>query len=196
MVRGRAAEALIFSRLPARTRPVQIGAPSVVSMRGAVPAVTAFQRPDPALACGAPLDGSPERASSSSTWRAAPGLPLRGITTLRTPSSCRGVVDAFVPVAAVGGGLLREPAVPMLVKSLPFAAALYVVSPLDVIPDVLPVIGEIDDLAIVLLGIKTFLRLCPAAVTAFHREAIAQGRAFSPMTPRDAVLDAEFRPGP
>ena len=76
------------------------------------------------------------------------------------------------------------------------AAITDVVSPLDVIPDVLPVIGEIDDLAIVLLGIKTFLRLCPAAVTAFHREAIAQGRAFSPMTPRDAVLDAEFRPGP
>ncbi|HEX5109183.1 MAG TPA: DUF1232 domain-containing protein [Vicinamibacterales bacterium] len=107
-----------------------------------------------------------------------------------------GLAAAIVADLRLAVRLLREPAVPMLVKSLPFAAALYVVSPLDVIPDVLPVIGEIDDLAIVLLGIKTFLRLCPAAVTAFHREAIAQGRAFSPMTPRDAVLDAEFRPGP
>jgi len=105
-----------------------------------------------------------------------------------------GLAAAIVADLRLAVRLLREPAVPLVVKSLPFAAVLYVVSPLDFIPDVLPVIGEIDDLAIVLLGLKVFLRLCPAAVTAFHREAIARGRAFSPMTLRDAVIDAEFRP--
>jgi uncharacterized membrane protein YkvA (DUF1232 family) len=105
-----------------------------------------------------------------------------------------GLAAALVADLKLAVRLLREPAVPLLVKSLPFAALLYVVSPLDFIPDVLPVIGEIDDLAIVLLSVKAFVRLCPAAVTTYHRDAIAQGRAFSPMTPRDAVIDAEFRP--
>lgn len=38
----------------------------------------------------------------SSTCRAMPGLPLRAMTTLRTPRSCQLVLDAFVAVTAVG----------------------------------------------------------------------------------------------
>ena len=105
-----------------------------------------------------------------------------------------GLVAAIVADLRLAVRLLREPAVPLLVKSLPFAAVLYVLSPLDFIPDVIPGIGEIDDLVIVLIGVKAFLHLCPAAVTAFHREAIAEGRAFSAMMPRDTVIDADFRP--
>jgi uncharacterized membrane protein YkvA (DUF1232 family) len=105
-----------------------------------------------------------------------------------------GLMAAIVADLRLAVRLLREPAVPLLVKSLPIAAVLYVVSPLDFIPDVIPGIGEIDDLVIVLFGLKAFLRLCPAAVTAYHREAIAEGRGFSPMMSRDAVIDAEFRP--
>jgi len=105
-----------------------------------------------------------------------------------------GLVAAIVSDLRLAVRLLREPAVPLLVKSVPFAAALYVISPLDFIPDVIPGIGEIDDLVIVLLGVKAFLHLCPAAVTAYHREAIAEGRPFSPMMRRDNVIDVEFRP--
>lgn len=91
--------------------------------------------------------------------------------------------------------LLREPSVPPLVKALPVAALLYVISPLDVLPDVIPVIGQLDDLGIILVGLKMFLRLCPPAAAAFHREAISRRRKFSPMSPTDYVIDAEYRRG-
>ena len=88
--------------------------------------------------------------------------------------------------------LVREPAVPPYLKVVPFAALAYVLSPLDFLPDVVPIIGQLDDLGIVILGVKLFLRLCPADVVAFHREAIDQHRPFEAMSPASQVIDAEF----
>jgi uncharacterized membrane protein YkvA (DUF1232 family) len=39
-----------------------------------------------------------------------------------------------------------------------------VISPLDVIPDFVPVIGEMDDAVVVLSGLWLFVRLCPPGV--------------------------------
>jgi uncharacterized membrane protein YkvA (DUF1232 family) len=89
--------------------------------------------------------------------------------------------------------LMREPRVPLVAKALPFLAALYVVSPLDFIPDVLPVLGQMDDLGILVLSLKLFLRMCPSAAASFHAEAITSGRRFTPMTPTDIVIDATYR---
>jgi uncharacterized membrane protein YkvA (DUF1232 family) len=89
--------------------------------------------------------------------------------------------------------LLREPAVPVYLKALPFAALAYVLSPLDFLPDFIPIIGQLDDLGIAILGLKVFLRLAPSDAIAFHREAIVRRRPFSPMSPAGDVIDAEFR---
>ena len=89
--------------------------------------------------------------------------------------------------------LLREPRVPLLTKLVPTLGALYVISPLDLVPDFLPVIGQLDDLALMLVAIEVFLRLCPASATAVHRGAIAEGRRYSPMCPTEDVIDAEWR---
>jgi uncharacterized membrane protein YkvA (DUF1232 family) len=89
--------------------------------------------------------------------------------------------------------LLREPAVPAYLKAVPFAALAYVLSPLDVLPDFLPIIGQLDDLGVLILGLKLFLRLCPADAVAFHREALVRRRPFGPMSPAADVIDAEFR---
>jgi uncharacterized membrane protein YkvA (DUF1232 family) len=89
--------------------------------------------------------------------------------------------------------LLREPRVPFLTKTLPVLAAIYVISPLDFVPDVLPVLGQLDDLGILVVSLELFLKLCPAEITDFHRTAIAQGHAYSPMSPADGFIDAEWR---
>jgi uncharacterized membrane protein YkvA (DUF1232 family) len=89
--------------------------------------------------------------------------------------------------------LVREPRVPLLTKALPFLAAVYVASPLDFIPDVLPVLGQVDDLGIILVALEGFVRLCPAGAVAFHRAAIEQGGRYSPMRPADDFIDAEWR---
>jgi len=100
--------------------------------------------------------------------------------------------------------LLREPAVPWLLKLLPFVALLYLVSPIDGVPDFIPVLGQLDDLGVLLLALESFLKLCPESVVAHHRAAMASGRPFSPApfvrrpntgqaTGAGAVIDAEFR---
>ena len=89
--------------------------------------------------------------------------------------------------------LMREPRVPLVAKALPVLAALYVVSPLDFIPDVLPVLGQVDDLGILILSVKLFLRMCPSAASSFHADAITSGRRFTPMNPTDVVIDATYR---
>jgi uncharacterized membrane protein YkvA (DUF1232 family) len=89
--------------------------------------------------------------------------------------------------------LMKEPRVPRFVKVVPALALGYVLFPLDVIPDILPVLGQVDDLGVLLLSMKLFLRLCPPAATAFHTEAIASGRRYAPMSPADIVIDATYR---
>ena len=89
--------------------------------------------------------------------------------------------------------LMREPRVLAVTKVIPALAALYVVSPLDFVPDILPVVGQLDDLGILILSVKLFLRLCPRAPAAFHTAAIASGRPYAPMNPADVVIDATYR---
>ena len=89
--------------------------------------------------------------------------------------------------------LLREPGVPFLAKVFPIMAALYVISPLDFVPDVLPVLGQLDDLSVILIVLEGFSRVCPARAVDFHRAALAQGRKYSEMPSAGEIIDAEFR---
>jgi uncharacterized membrane protein YkvA (DUF1232 family) len=89
--------------------------------------------------------------------------------------------------------LLREPRVPLLTKAFPVLAALYVISPLDFVPDLLPVLGQADDVAVILMALQAFLKLCPAAVVDFHRAALAHGRRYCSMPSGGEIIDAEFR---
>lgn len=83
--------------------------------------------------------------------------------------------------ARLAARLLREPRVPLPVKVIPILALLYVIWPIDLVPDLFPVIGQLDDLGIALLALEMFTKMCPAVVRSFHQEAILQRRAYSPM---------------
>jgi uncharacterized membrane protein YkvA (DUF1232 family) len=54
-------------------------------------------------------------------------------------------------------------------------------------------LGQLDDLAVIAFALEFFIRLCPTAAQAFHRDAIAAGRAYTPMPARDNVVEAQFR---
>jgi uncharacterized membrane protein YkvA (DUF1232 family) len=58
----------------------------------------------------------------------------------------------------------RDPRVPWYAKVLAIAVAAYALSPIDLIPDFIPVIGYLDDLIIVPLGIYLVVRLIPDEV--------------------------------
>lgn len=67
----------------------------------------------------------------------------------------------------------RDPRVPWPAKLLAAALVAYALSPLDLIPDPIPVLGQLDDLLILPLGIWLVLRLVPPAVMADLRARAA-----------------------
>jgi uncharacterized membrane protein YkvA (DUF1232 family) len=68
----------------------------------------------------------------------------------------------------------RDPRVPWYAKAVALAVAAYALSPIDLIPDFIPVIGYLDDLIIVPLGIVLAVRLIPADVLAEHRATASE----------------------
>ena len=89
--------------------------------------------------------------------------------------------------------LLREPRVPILTKALPALAVAYVIWPLDILPDLVPLLGQIDDIGLVLLAVELFMRICPPAAVDFHRSAIARKQKYAHMTAAADVIDAEWK---
>lgn len=57
--------------------------------------------------------------------------------------------------------LLRHPATPWHVKAVAALVVAYALSPIDLIPDVIPVLGQLDDLVLVPLGIWLAVRMTP-----------------------------------
>ena len=69
----------------------------------------------------------------------------------------------------------RDPRVPWYAKVLAAAVVAYALSPIDLIPDFVPVLGYLDDLLLVPLGLALALRLIPVPVMAeCRREAAAR----------------------
>jgi uncharacterized membrane protein YkvA (DUF1232 family) len=75
----------------------------------------------------------------------------------------------------------RDPRVPWYAKAVAGAVAAYALSPIDLIPDFIPVFGYLDDVIIVPLGILLAVKLAPPELMAeFRAEAIArEGRPVS-----------------
>jgi uncharacterized membrane protein YkvA (DUF1232 family) len=81
----------------------------------------------------------------------------------------------------------RDPRLPWHVRMLAMAIAAYALSPIDLIPDFIPVLGLLDDLVLVPLGIALVLKLTPADVLADARERAAHA-AQRPMSRSAAVV--------
>jgi uncharacterized membrane protein YkvA (DUF1232 family) len=70
----------------------------------------------------------------------------------------------------------RDPRVPWYAKAVAGAVAAYALSPIDLIPDFLPIVGYLDDLLILPIGVWTASRLIPAHVMADLRIKAMQQR--------------------
>ena len=112
---------------------------------------------------------------------------------MRSWLSRPALLRTLVAQARLAIRLLRDPRVPWLTKGVPLLAALYLVAPLDFVPDIFPVLGQLDDLGVAVVALEVFLRLCPSGARAFHEAAIAERRAYSPMASTDEIIDAEWR---
>ncbi|HSC87056.1 MAG TPA: DUF1232 domain-containing protein [Polyangiaceae bacterium] len=64
----------------------------------------------------------------------------------------------------------RNPRAPVLARCLAALVAAYALSPIDLIPDFIPVLGYLDDLLLVPLGLMLVIRMLPPDVLAASRE--------------------------
>ncbi|MEC5323906.1 YkvA family protein [Aurantimonas sp. A3-2-R12] len=81
----------------------------------------------------------------------------------------------------------RDRRTPLLAKLLAASVAAYALSPIYFIPDFIPVLGYLDDLLIVPLGILLTIRLVPPALMAEFRIA-AEARAGRPVSRAAAAV--------
>ena len=81
----------------------------------------------------------------------------------------------------------RDPRVPWYVKLLAIAVASYALSPIDLIPDFIPVLGYLDDLIIVPLGIWLVVSLIPEQIMVEYR-AIADEAGQRPVSRAGMII--------
>jgi uncharacterized membrane protein YkvA (DUF1232 family) len=75
--------------------------------------------------------------------------------------------------ARIVWGLLRDPRTPLPLKALLGAGLAYVVVPIDLIPDAIPILGQADDLTVLLLVLDLFIANAPRQV---REEQVARAR--------------------
>ncbi len=68
--------------------------------------------------------------------------------------------------------LIRDARVPVWAKLIPLGVLAYIVSPIDLLPDVIIGLGQLDDLGVLLAGLRLFQSVSPAHVVEEHRAAL------------------------
>jgi uncharacterized membrane protein YkvA (DUF1232 family) len=71
--------------------------------------------------------------------------------------------------------LMKDPRVSLPTKMIPLALLGYLVIPIDLLPDFFPGLGQIDDVMVIFLGLRLFLKFCPKKVVQEHVTSIAAG---------------------
>ena len=98
----------------------------------------------------------------------------RGMKRPRNMGEAIEVARKLPTYARLVWGLARDPRVPTRQKLVLGGIAAYLAFPIDIIPDFIPVIGELDDLAVLIFGLDWFIRNAPADVVEEHMARIAK----------------------
>ena len=96
---------------------------------------------------------------------------------IRAPKDMAEVVDLIRRLPTyirLVWALLRDGRVPAQQKLILAGIGAYLFFPIDLIPDFVPVLGQLDDLAVVLLGLDLFIRSAPADIVEEHLMKISQ----------------------
>ena len=79
-----------------------------------------------------------------------------------------GVLASIIKNARLVWRLLRDSDVPSSLKLIPPATLLYLLFPIDFIPDPILGLGQLDDIGVILLGLKLFIELSPQEIVRHH----------------------------
>lgn len=90
-----------------------------------------------------------------------------------------GFFRQLIEQVRLSWALLLDNRVPLVLKLIPLAAIAYVVSPIDLIPDIFVGIGQLDDLGILMAALTTFNSIAPGYVVDEHLARIRAGNMYS-----------------
>ena len=88
--------------------------------------------------------------------------------------SLKNIARRFKDELAVYRRVLADRRTPFAAKLLLGLAVGYLAMPFDLIPDFLPIVGQLDDVVIIPVLVWLATRLIPATLIAEHRNAVAQ----------------------
>lgn len=101
-----------------------------------------------------------------------------------------GIVAELLRNARLVWRLLRDRRVPLPTKLIiPGVVGLYLLSPIDVMPDLLPLLGQLDDVAVLLAGVALFIEMAPRYIVEEHRAALLREAT----GPEGETVEAEYR---
>jgi uncharacterized membrane protein YkvA (DUF1232 family) len=105
-----------------------------------------------------------------------------------------GVLTEIMRNAQLAWHLLVDRRVGLLLKLIiPGLLLGYMIFPVDLLPDFIPVLGQLDDLAVIALGIKLFIELSPKDIVREYRgDANSTSSPIEPNGNEDAI-DADYR---
>ena len=105
-------------------------------------------------------------------------------------SSGGGVMRDLVLRLKLIGRLMADRRVNPFVKLLPLASLAYLIWPIDLAPGIaLPVVGALDDVALVSLGAYLFIEFCPPDVVEEHMQKLTSN--MDVVAGHDDVIEAE-----
>jgi len=104
-----------------------------------------------------------------------------------------GVVAQTLRTLQLVWRLVFDSRVSFLPKLIIPATFAYVISPIDLIPDVILGLGQLDDIGVVMLAIALFIQLCPRKIVEEHRQAIARQVAGTAKADDENVIDGSYR---
>ncbi len=119
----------------------------------------------------------------------------QGLFGSRSSGDRLGILAGLVRQAQLVWRLLRDPRVSLPVKMIiPGVVGLYLLFPIDALPDVLPLLGQFDDLAVLLAGVALFIEMCPRQIVAEHRAALLdEATGGQRVGAEGETVDAEYR---
>ncbi len=97
----------------------------------------------------------------------------RGIQRPRSVNEALETARKLPTYARLVWDLARDPRVPARQKLVLGGLAAYLAFPIDIIPDFIPVIGQMDDIAVLILGLDWFIKHAPPDVVDEHMARIA-----------------------
>ncbi len=122
----------------------------------------------------------------------APSRPQHPLATPEETNMFISWAKELIRQIRLAWRLFKDRRVPWALKLIPPAALIYILSPIDILPDLGLGLGQLDDVAIILLSLKLFIELAPPEVVREHLRALG-AKIAEWTTEEPAVIEGEFQ---